>query len=83
MIVCYDEELISHIYEVVIQNYLLLANNQNGLCIAKKVIIHARNIETLQEIRNKIASNLLNLIQNAYGNYAIQVAFEVINIFYF
>jgi len=43
---------------------------------AKKIIIHGQHIETLRKIQEKLAENAVLLVQNAYGNYAIQIAFE-------
>jgi len=76
MIIIWDEDLIKFIYETIIDNYMLLANNVNGLCVCKKVIIHGQNIETLEAIREKLVENALTLIQNPYGNYSIQIAFD-------
>jgi hypothetical protein len=57
---------------------MTLANNVNGLCVCKKIIIHSQHIQTLEEIRKKLADNAMTLIQNPYGNYTIQIAFDVI-----
>jgi hypothetical protein len=77
MIICYEEEIIKDIYRIIIDNYVTLANNPNGLCVCKKVIIHGQDIETLKAIRDKLVDNTMSLIQNPYGNYAIQIAFDV------
>ena len=63
---------------MVINNFMYLANHSNGLCVVKKVIIHATNIDTLNELKDLIIDNAMYLIQNPYGNYVIQVAFDVI-----
>lgn len=77
MIIIYDEDDVSYLYRMIIDNYMLLANNVNGLCVCKKIIIHGQNIETLEAIREVLIQNALTLIQNAYGNYSIQIAFDV------
>jgi hypothetical protein len=77
MIILFNEDEITHIYNTIINNFMLLANNSNGLCVCKKIIIHALNIETIKRIQEQIAENAIVLVQNPYGNYAIQVAFEV------
>lgn len=59
-----------------------LANHNNGLCAIKKVIIHCTNPVLLQKILVLIINNLMNLIQNPYGNYSIQVALDVILLIY-
>jgi len=76
MIILFNEDEITHIYNTIINNFMLLANNSNGLCVCKKIIIHALNIETIKRIQEQIAENAIVLVQNPYGNYAIQVAFE-------
>jgi len=76
MIASYDEDLMSDIYKVVTDNFVFLANNEKGLSVIKKLIIHSKNFETLETIRNQISENALILSQNPFGNYAIQVAFE-------
>ena len=59
---------------------MLLANNNNGLCVVKKIIIHALNKETILTIQSILIENSVYLIQNPYGNYSLQVAFDVIYI---
>ena len=61
----------------------MIANNCNGLCVAKKIIIHATNPNTLSKILKKILENGINLIQNSFGNYVIQAALDVNIIFNF
>lgn len=56
---------------------MMMANNSNGLCVIKKIIIHCNKKSTLEKIQSKLIENSLILIQNPYGNYAIQVAFDV------
>jgi hypothetical protein len=56
---------------------MALANNCNGLCVVKKVIIHSLNKNTIFQFMKKIVDNCLNLVQNPFGNYAIQVALDV------
>jgi len=36
IIICFDEDLISFLYENIITNFMSLANNCNGLCLVKK-----------------------------------------------
>ena len=55
-----------------------LANNCNGLCVIKKVIIHSSDPVNVNRILQRIVENCLNLVQNPFGNYAIQVALDVI-----
>jgi hypothetical protein len=76
MIICYDEDLLRDVYDTIISNFITLANNSNGLCVTKKIIVHGKHIETLKRIQDKIVENATSLIQNPYGNYVIQIAME-------
>jgi len=33
MIICYDEELLKNTYKIILENFLLYANDSNTLCI--------------------------------------------------
>jgi hypothetical protein len=81
IIVCFSEDTIQFIYNFIIENFMLLANHSNGLCVVKKIIIHSIRQETIFRILKEITDNALYLVQNPYGNYAIQVSFEVSYIF--
>ncbi len=78
IIVCYQQDHIQFIYDLIIDNFMYLANHNNGLCVVKKVIIHAKRVETVNIIRNLIIENAMYLVQNPYGNYVIQIALDVI-----
>jgi hypothetical protein len=77
IILTIEEEKISFIYNLVIEKFTEFAYNINGLCVCKKSIIHTNNPETLEALRDKICINALDLIQNPFGNYVIQTAYEV------
>jgi len=77
IIICFDEDKVSFIYDYALQNFMKLANNTNGLCIIKKITAHAKNEETIRKIQQKLLENCNSLIQNPFGNYAIQAAVDV------
>jgi len=77
IVICFEEEKVSFIYDYAIKNFMKLANNTNGLCIIKKIIIHTKNEETVKKIQTKLIENSFSLIQNPFGNYAIQTAVDV------
>lgn len=77
IITCFSEDVIPFIYSTVIENFLNIASHCNGLCVVKKVIIHSTNPGTIDTIKDIIVQNAAYLIQNAYGNYVIQVALTV------
>ena len=77
IISCFEEHIIEDCYHTIIDNILTLADNVNGLCVCKKIIIHATKFKTMKRIREKLTENAIFLIQNVYGNYVIQMAIEV------
>lgn len=77
MIICFSEDSIRDIYSTILENFITLANNPNGLCIVKKMILYARRKDSINLIQNKIIDNMKTLISNAYGNYIIQTILEV------
>jgi hypothetical protein len=77
MLNLFEEWRLPHVYETIIKNFLFLTNNSNGLCVIKKIIARAQTSESQIMIRNILSDNALVLVQNPYGNYAIQSALEV------
>jgi len=76
MIICFDENLLDCLYELILNNFMSLANNVNGLCLTKKIIVHAKNETTIMRIQQKLVENCISLVQNTYGNYSIQTVFD-------
>ena len=79
IIICFNEDIIKEIYDVIIENFYQLAINQNGLFVCKKIIYQCKKEENLIRIRDILSKESLNLIYNQYGNYTIQVAVETWN----
>jgi hypothetical protein len=77
MISCFPEELILWIYDFILNNFILLANQSTGLIMVKKVISSTRNLVYLNRIQYLLINNFNFLIQNPFGNYTIQVALDV------
>lgn len=77
IIVCFKEESIAFVYDVVVENFMLIANHNSGLCVTKKLIIHCTREDTIEKIKQVIVNNAIYLIQNPYGNYAIQMVLDV------
>ena len=73
----YDENEINNIYEIIIDNFMLFANNANGLCVIKKILIHANKSSTKEVLKKIIYENCNELIHNAFGNYVIHVVLDV------
>lgn len=77
IITVFRENRINFLYHFLIENFVSLAINQNGLGLIKKTIIHSGLFATKKKIQKILMENFLFLIQNIYGNYSIQVAIEV------
>ena len=76
MILCFDETKIQEIYDSIIDNFIQLSTNPNGLFVCKKIIYQSKKEENLLRIREVITKNSMTLIYNQYGNYTIQVAID-------
>lgn len=71
----FEYEIVHPISTFICQNFLFLANNPNGLCVVKKEIIVENGKNNFYNLKREIINNTLVLIQNPYGNYALQTAF--------
>ena len=74
----YEKHLI-HISKFIIDNFISLVNNSNGLCIVKKEIIieyKRKNGDNFKKLKQLLIDNSLLLIQNPFGNYALQLAID-------
>ena len=72
------EKHIIHISKFIIENFILLVNNSNGLCIVKKEIIleYKKKSNFFIQLKKLLLENSLILIQNPFGNYALQIAID-------
>ena len=72
----FDYRLLSSVSQSIIENFIYLANNPNGLCAVKQEIILEKNGKIFETLKQIIEFNSLLLIQNPYGNYALQAVAE-------
>lgn len=77
IIVSFEYKLVKPISLFILENFCFLANHANGLCIIKKAIIIEYQQEQFDRLRRELIANALMLIQNPYGNYALQTAIDV------
>ena len=68
----FDYRLLSSVSQSILANFIYLANNPNGLCAVKQEIILEKNRTNFENLKQIISANSLLLIQNPYGNYALQ-----------
>ena len=76
LLTCFEEEYINFIYNYIIDNFLDLANNNNGICVVKKILTftHKKNIH--DRLKVIIKDNALQLIIHPYANFVIQIVVE-------
>jgi len=77
LIVAISLNNIGFIYQPIVERFLEVANHSFGLCVLKQIIT---KVESAPELKKKLIKllydNLENLIQNPYGNYALQHALD-------
>ena len=84
----FEEDLSYFIYEFIINNFINLACNSNGICLVKKMIVLIHKQKFHEQIKKIIQENSSNLIKHPYGNFVFQVLInnwnekEVIEIFH-
>jgi hypothetical protein len=44
--------------------------------VVKKLVAHTKNMENRKSLMNILAENAIELVQNPYGNYAIQTVLD-------
>ena len=76
---CIEEEYISFLYSYILDNFLKLANNCNGICLVKKILTFTNKKNLHEKIKLIVKENSLELIQHPYGNFVIQVIVECWN----
>jgi len=77
LIVAISLNNIGFIYEPVIARFIDVANNSFGLCVLKHLMTKVEKADAMRDrITNLLYENLEELIQNPYGNYAVQHALD-------
>lgn len=76
IVICFERELSLTIISFVIEHFILLANHANGLCLAKKILINEYKSENFLYLKTLLKEQCLSLIENPFGNYALQVVIE-------
>jgi hypothetical protein len=76
-LLCLKEEDIGFIFNPVIEKFIELSMDQNGLCVIKKIINKVQDHSKKVMIGQIISENAIKLVQSPYGNYAVQQCLEV------
>ncbi len=71
-----EKPFLTGIYLMIAQNFRELSMDSNGLPLVKKCLAWIRTEELKAVMREQLTQNAILLAQNAYGNYALQVAFD-------
>ena len=81
IITSYPEAIREQIFNYICANFKELAQDQNGLCVMKKIIEYARNDALKQRrIVENIIIDSLEYVQHEFGNFVVQ---EIINLYDF
>ena len=72
----FEDEFTKEIIEYILNNFIDLAYNINGICVVKKLLLMTHKKDLHNQLKQKINENALNLIIHQFGNYVIEVIFE-------
>lgn len=64
------------ISKLILDNFILFSNHSNGLCIIKKFIEKEYLKDYFLPLKQILITNAVTLVQNPFGNYAIQIALD-------
>ena len=76
LLICFEDEYTMFIYSYIFDNFLHLANNNNGICIIKKILTFTNKKNLHEKLKKIVKENAIYLIQQSYGNFVIQVIIE-------
>ena len=76
---CFEEEYVSFIYNYIVDNFLELAYNNNGICVVKKILSLTHKTNLHDKLKIIVKENAKQLISHPYGNFVIQVVVECWN----
>jgi hypothetical protein len=76
LLVCFEDEYILFIYSYIFEKFLYIANNNNGICIIKKILTFTHKKKLHEKIKNIVKENAIYLVQQPYGNFVIQIIVE-------
>ena len=76
LLACFEEEYVSFLYTYIVNNFLELAYNNNGICIIKKILTFTHKKALHDKLKIIVKDNATQLISHPYGNFVIQVVVE-------
>jgi hypothetical protein len=79
IIICFEKEYLKEIFIFITDNFIFLANHVNGLCLVKKILIIQYQNNSYSSLKKIIMEKCSELIENPYGNYALQIVIDYWN----
>ena len=76
ILMTFEFEYCIDIYNFIIENLIFLANHVNGLCLVKQTLVLQNQKEYYQIIKKTLIERSYELIENPYGNYALQIVID-------
>ena len=77
VLLCLDPSYTQHIIQFILDNFIALSCHVNGLCVAKRILtLSAQTGLYRNELIYLLNTSCVSLIQNPYGNYALQVVID-------
>ena len=66
-----DANSIKEIFDIIVINFIHLAQNTNGLPVIKKTLAKFKSPHHKECLRSSVEPNAVELAQNEYGNYSL------------
>ena len=76
ILISFDKELCNEIFNFITDNFIFLSNHVNGLCLVKKILIIQYKNNSYSNLKEIIINKCSELIENPYGNYALQIVID-------
>ena len=65
-----------YVFNEIQDAFLYVSKNSHGLCVIKKLVANTSNTNNRESLVEFISQNAIELIQDPYGNYAVQEVME-------
>lgn len=75
----FNENYRNKINKIIIKHFTELCYNMYGVCVIKKFINTCENEQILLSLLSLFMKNIINISENQFGNYAIQIFIEKIS----
>ena len=79
IIINFDKEYLNEMFNFITENFIFLSKHVNGLCLVKRILIIEYENNNYLTLKNILINKSLDLIENPYGNYALQIVIDYWN----